>query len=589
MTMDPRPASETEPVSTQAVLYLRVSSKKQMDTAVDIDPDGNSIATQREAGLRKAASIGATVIKEFIEPGVSASTIEGRPAFQEMLVFLRNHPEVKSVIVYARSRAFRNYIDAAITRRMLDKLEVKLISVREEFGDGIYAEMMEAVTDIFNDVQNKLSGEDIRIKMQHKAVNGGTLGRARLGYLNSRVDFEGRQVNTVNLDPKRAPLVRKAWELYATGDYSIDQLAATMADLGLTTRPTARWPHERPVSESKLHTMLRDPYYAGYVVYKGDTYPGRHEPIVDQYLYDRVQEVLDARSARGQRDRVLQHYLKGALFCGRCHAKGRTARLIYTEATGRRGKRYGYFLCRARQEGLCDLPHLAAARVELAIVNHYAALQLPNDFANEVRRELEEALVDGQGNVRELHASLNRRLKQLDEKESRLIDLAADGTMPTAKIRAKLHEVRGDRERIEVGLTNTGEELSVGAGVLRDMLDLLADPEQLYADGNNRIRRNLNQTFFHKFYIDELEVVDDERTPLFTEVQHAMDAFAARHVDGYQEQEEPPKSMAHVRTKTDLPTLGSVFSSKGSSKTVMVELRGLEPLTYSMRTSDLGV
>jgi hypothetical protein len=57
---------------------------------------------------------------------------------------------VRYVIVYARSRAFRNYIDAAITKRLLDKLNVKLVSAREDFGDGVYADMMEAVTDIFN-------------------------------------------------------------------------------------------------------------------------------------------------------------------------------------------------------------------------------------------------------------------------------------------------------------------------------------------------------------------------------------------------------------------------------------------------------
>ena len=114
---------------------------------------------------------------------------------------------------------------------MLDKLNVKLVSAREDFGDGVYADMMEAVTDIFNDVQNKLSGEDIKIKLQHKAVNGGTTGKAPIGYLNVRIEHEGRLINTVQIDPKRAPLVRKAFELYATGDYGLERLEATMQTL----------------------------------------------------------------------------------------------------------------------------------------------------------------------------------------------------------------------------------------------------------------------------------------------------------------------------------------------------------------------
>lgn len=92
-------------------------------------------------------------------------------------------------------------------------------------------------------------------------------------------------------------------------------------NLGLTTRPSRRSPAQ-PVAASQLHRMLSDPYYTGVVVYQGDVSPGRHEPLVSQELFDRVQQVLERRSARGQRDRVHFHYLKGLLFCDRCKKAG---------------------------------------------------------------------------------------------------------------------------------------------------------------------------------------------------------------------------------------------------------------------------
>ncbi len=568
--------------ATKAVLYLRVSSKKQMDTAVDIDPDGNSIATQRDVATRKATNLTAEVVREFVEPGVSASTIEKRQAFQDMLTYLRENPEVRYVIVYARSRAFRNYIDAAITKRLLDKLNVKLVSAREDFGDGVYADMMEAVTDIFNDVQNKLSGEDIRIKMQHKAVNGGTLGPARVGYLNTRIQVEGRMVNTINLDPERAPLVSKAFELYATGEYSIERLTATMADTGLTSRPTPRWPQIRPISDSTLHRILRDPYYAGFVVYKGSIYPGRHEAIVSHDVFDRVQDVLNLRSDRGQRDRILTHYLKGSLLCQRCFERGRTARLIYTEARGKNKKRYAYFLCRERQEGNCDLPHLRAELVEEAVVRHYRTLQLSDDFQHEVRERLEEALADDQASARELHAAMTRRLKELDDRESRLIDLAADAALPQAKIRAKLRELQKDRERAQAGLTNTSEQLDIGASVLRDALHLVEDPFNLYRSVADNVRRHLNQTFYECFYVDDQEVVGDRKTPLFAEISEAAATYRERHVVHGQKQEDLRQAEAVSSTSADPLTLSDLFPVEVSSKPVMVELRGFEPLTPTL-------
>lgn len=303
---------------------------------------------------------------------------------------------------------------------------------------------MEAVTDIFNEMEVRRNGEDIKAKLRNKALNGGTVTRAKLGYLNIRAEHEGRLFNSIGLDPKRAPLVLKAFELYATGEYSIDLLTTAMADLGLTTRPSARWPREQPVSDSKLHRMLSDSYYAGWVTVDGDLIPGRHEAIISQALFDRVQEVLNARSARGQRDRVLSHYLKGALYCERCHTSGRTSRLIYTEVNGN-GGRYGYYFCRSRQEGLCDLPHLPVTQVEEAIAARYTLLQVPEDFAVSVRAELEATMEDQQRLTRELHITLTTQLTKLEAREERLIDLAADGALTRAKIQQRSNAIQLER------------------------------------------------------------------------------------------------------------------------------------------------
>jgi site-specific DNA recombinase len=146
------------------------------------------------------------------------------------------------VIVYMRSRAFRNSIDAAITKRALSLFGIRIISCKEDFGTGPVADAMETVSDAFNELQVKQNGEDIKLKLRHKALNGGTIARAKLGYLNTREEFEGRLFNSIGIDDKRAPLVRTVFELYSTGEYSIALLEATMADLGLTTRPSGRWP-----------------------------------------------------------------------------------------------------------------------------------------------------------------------------------------------------------------------------------------------------------------------------------------------------------------------------------------------------------
>ncbi len=599
MTVHPRVAGDQ--LLKRAVLYLRVSTPRQMDTAVDIDADGNSISTQREFSLRRAASVQAVVDREFIEPGNSAQTIEKRPVFRELLRYLTEHPEIDYVIIYMRSRAFRNFGDAVLTKRQLEKLGVKLISAKEDFGEGYLADAMEAVTDIFNEMEVRRNGEDIKAKLRNKALNGGTITRAKLGYLNIRAEQDGRLFNSIGLDPKRAPLVLKAFELYATGEYTIDLLTTAMADLGLTTRPSARWPREQPVSDSKLHSMLSDPYYAGWVTVDGDLVAGLHKAIVSQALFDRVQEVRHLRSSRGQRDRVLRHYLKGALYCDRCHTAGRTSRLLYTEATGN-GGRYGYFFCRSRQEGLCDLPHLPVDQVEEAIATHYNLLRVPEDFADAVRAELQTTMDDQQRLTRELHTTLTAQLAKLEAREERLIDLAADGALSRVKIQERSNAIRLERARIQSQLIDTSQQLDLGAQRLRESLDLVADPARLYRRAPDDIRCQLNQTLYQRFYLDDdnqVSVTGDVLNPPFDEIQDASQSWV------YQRQKDlalghrtlgsrlPAPSPTWTNEngsghKTgpiqdhQTPVLADIFRVNGSSKRVMVELRGFEPLTPTL-------
>lgn len=587
-----QPEGEDTSVGTQAVTYLRVSTKRQLYTAIDIDPDGNSITTQREITTSKADSLGATIEKEFIEPGHSAKTLDERPVFKELLAYVHEHPNINYVIVYMRSRAFRNHFDAATVQVQLKKLGIRLVSAKEDFGEGPTAVAMEGMLDIMNGLQNTLQGLDVQTKMFNKAKAGGTVSLAKLGYRNVRVEHEGRLINTIALDEERAPLVRKAWELYATGEYSIERLEATMADRGLTARPTQRTAKGTPVSASKLHQMLSDPYYCGFVVYKGEMYTGRHEPIVTQQLFDRVQDVLNARSACGQRDRIHSHYLKGSLFCDRCHKAGRTARLIFMEVSGRSGKRYAYFVCRGRQEGVCDLPHLRVELVEEAIVQHYASLQLSTGFITDMRSRIDDAIGDSQAGTRELHAGLTRQLAQIDKKESRLIDLAADDAMPRDKIRSKLNALKMERARVEAGLATVGNDLTAGAQALQHALSLAEEPQLLYERMPNDIRRHLNQTFYDRFLVDDLEVVHDRKMSLFDELHQAERVYelargqarsaptATNSLSSSANDRGPRLARASdVTSGTDLLGLPGVFSVTGSSKAVLVGLTGFEPAT----------
>jgi site-specific DNA recombinase len=257
----------------RSVRLLRVSSRAQTDTDYDRDPEGNSIDTQRKVAMAKERAMGTVSVGEYVEPGYSGQSIEKRPFFQEMLKRIIEQRDVDYVVIYMRSRIFRNYIEAGNVKTMLAKLGVRLVSAKEDFGDGLMGEAMEAVTDVFNWLQVRMSGEDIKIKMANKARNSGTIGRAKVGYLNQRILIDSHKVNTVGLDPERSHFIPMAFELFATGQETVASLRAKLTQAGFLMPATARHP-SRPISVERLRQLLHDRYYLGYVTYEGIEYQG---------------------------------------------------------------------------------------------------------------------------------------------------------------------------------------------------------------------------------------------------------------------------------------------------------------------------
>lgn len=291
----------------RSVYLLRVSTKRQMDTGIDLDPEGNSVPTQRAWCDKKNKELGAVKVDEYIEPGTSGQYMDKRPVFKQLLKRIAEQRDVDYVVIYMRSRIFRNYIEAAIIKQQLNALGVKLVSAKENFGDDDMGEAMEAVTDVFNWLEVRRNGKDISAKMLNKVEHGGTNGKAKLGYVNVTVRIDDRKVNTVALDDERAKYIVMAFELMATGRYAnTDQLRDKLTDAGL------RMPRNgQPISIQTLWRLLRDTYYIGIVTYRGMEYEGKHPKLIPEELFHRVQRVLDTHSGSGTRQRTHYHYLKG--------------------------------------------------------------------------------------------------------------------------------------------------------------------------------------------------------------------------------------------------------------------------------------
>jgi site-specific DNA recombinase len=565
---DPAGLSEQK----RGVMYLRVSTPSQVKT--DYDPEGISIPAQRESCRRKAEQMGVDVVEEYVEPGRSGTRMDQRPAFQEMLDRIRSRRDVDYVIVYKLSRMNRNRVDDALVLTALRKYKVTLVSATENIDESPVGQLVHGILASINEFRSAEDGADIRYKMGEKARRGGTLGRAKLGYVNVRESFEGHEVRTIGIDPERAPLVKVAFELFATGEYTFERLQAELADRGLKSRPGGRYPAGE-VSDSKLQAMLRDPYYTGVVTYKGETFTGRHEPIISQELFDRVQEVLETRVSAGERLRKHPHYLKGTVWCGRCHDEGNESRLLVQRSIGRLGGEYFYFFCSRRPKGQCSSHYVQIEEVEDAIQRHYATVRFTRAFSDAVRIGLRETLDDRFAAGKLMDQRIATDLAALDRQEENLIDLAADATLPQEKVRERLRRIQQERNRLRAQREVSDDRLEIGAAVIQAALDILDKPSELYRSSGPKHRRLINQAVFEKVYVYENGVTD-----------HVLREPFAELIDAQQQVGRPtglgtrPRSRGTAGTKEGL--LDAVYFGVGSSKTSMVEPDGIEPTTSCM-------
>lgn len=207
--------AESEHFMTTALTYLRVSSNKQL--RLDLGPEGLSIPAQRAACEATARKLGATIIEEYVEPGRSGTTITARPALQRLLERAANDPAVEHVIVYDLSRLARNRADdvAIVTQHASNG--VKLISTAENIDRRdtrrpAHPWLLAAV----NEYRSTRDGVDISYKMRRKAEQGGTLGQAPIGYINTIERRGGRDIRGIEIDATRGPLVCEAFKQFAT-------------------------------------------------------------------------------------------------------------------------------------------------------------------------------------------------------------------------------------------------------------------------------------------------------------------------------------------------------------------------------------
>lgn len=485
------------------VIYLRVSTKEQAEKG--LGEEGYSIPAQRKACLNYVKEKGWNVIDEYVDRGESARST-ARPQLQQMLVHLKEDSSINAVVVHKIDRLARNMEDHVAIRALFKKQGVILVSVTERIEETASGKLVENIFASFAEFYSANLGAEASKGMSEKARQGGWPNYAPIGYLNVQEIVSGKTICKVELDKERAPYIKQAFKMYATGNCSISQLTEQLSEMGLRTRPNRKY-SSRPVPKSTLARMLQNPFYIGLIKWKDILVEGHHKPLVSKELFYNVQSLIRSNDVTSIRSRVHNHYLKGTVFCGDCGSRMSidTAKNSYT---------YLYCLGRKRRNG-CHQKYVDTTEVEARIEELYNKIELAPEWIRKMRDKFEQELIERQSIGANEEVVLRKRLVKLAEERTKLLHAYFVEAIPVDLLKKEQDRITGEIKTAEERL----EQINCGDNQVKKILDIALSMCQncgyAYKKAKPQARRLFNQAIFKKIYVQNRKIDRVDYSDLF--------------------------------------------------------------------------
>ncbi|KAB1658175.1 recombinase family protein [Pseudoclavibacter sp. CFCC 11306] len=581
--MDPMSAIAQAFAPKRAVTYLRVSTKEQA-TRGGRD-EGFSIPAQRDANKKKAQSLGAFIVKEFIDPGESGTSIN-RPGLKEMIAYLKEEGDtIDYLVVHKVDRLARNRADDVYINSILDELNIRLVSTSENIDQSPSGLLVHGIMSSIAEFYSKNLSNEVKKGMAQKVRGGGAVGRAPIGYLNAREVVNGQENRAVVLDPERSSLIHWCFEAYATGNWTLAGMAEELTARGLRTVATARVP-SKPISPQYLHKVLINEFYMGKVKYRGALYNGQHTPLVKPEVFDQVQVILKLH-ANGERTRVHPHYLKSQVFCGICGE-----RLIVTHATSRSGDVYPYFLCagrHAKRSRTCNFRATLIDQVEEEICKVFDQITISAEARARYEQLADEQFLKLKSSQQQELDDYTRTREAIERKRHKLLEAHYADAISIDILRQEQTKLDHELQQVDRRIGALQQDLAEQQRTVHQALDFAQYCGAAYRAADEQMKRLLIQLFFDRLYIfpedndQPLTVIGHFEKPLDW-VYASPVTSRARHLPEQGSAATPDNEKGELTGKSgqlacSVTTTASVLHVEGLNTAYLVGLTGFEPAT----------
>ena len=431
---------------------------------------------------------GLNIVREFVESKTAKEP--GREIFNDMISRIEEG-EAEGIIAWHPDRLARNSVDGGRVIYLIDTGKIATLQFPTFWFDSTPEGkfMLNIAFGQSKYYVDNLS-ENIRRGIRQKLRNGIWPAWAPLGYVNDK------EKRCIVIDKQKAKLIKKAFELYATGEYPLSSIRKKINLAGLVGKKG------KLLSVSNYQYMLKNPIYYGVIRYNGELYDGKHEPIITKKLFDTVQEVMKRKSK--PKGRTLKPYVyRGFFHCGECGC------FITTETQ----KGHNYLRCTKRKNP-CSQKYTREEIITSQGQEEIKKVSLSSAWVDACVQELEKERTQTKQAEGSFVLKLRNESIEIEQKLDSLLDLQLSGALSQEEYVAKKTKLLNQKIDISEKITASTQKSDNRFEPLLNFLKATNQAEKIAAQENPERIRDFLKKIGSNFHIAERTLVCELKKPL---------------------------------------------------------------------------
>jgi len=484
-----------------AIIYCRVSVEDKLNP-------GLSIEAQELTCKRKAEEEGYTVLEVIKDDGKSGGNLK-RLGIQRILRLVAEK-SINAIYLVHKDRLSRNMADHIFLTDLFRKNKIVLRSINEPLMDNSAVSItMDMMMASFNQYHRLNTAEKVRATMYEKANAGYFPGMAPFGYKNVvNPNALGRfDRKIIVVDEETAPFIKEAFKLFGTGNYSVTDVNEILYEKGLRKKLGKKMPL------SMIYELLKNKFYVGEVNW-GEAHlkEGKHQPLINRELFDRVQRIVASNNKHTCRKRKFQWLLSGFIRCHRHECR-------YT-SEWHLNKKIAYYHC---TKNGCPR-YIEISKLENMVADKFKTLEFSQEFIDLLLNKVKNIFYNRRTSYESKRQGLvNQRMAfeaKLQTAENKLLS----GTIDEDFTRIR-NEIKIELNAIDKKIISIQREKDIDVDLAQEVIGLTKNIYDMYQKSPLQMKRLLLGFFWERFEVSDGLIIKSVPSVLFDELIKVEKAF----------------------------------------------------------------